>query len=78
MLDTVSTISETVSVKKNRCETCKKKLGLMPFSCRCGGLFCVEHRADIAHNCSYDYQEENKKKLGDLLIKVAGQKLDKL
>ena len=78
MLDTVSTISATVPVKKNRCGSCNKKLGLMPFSCRCGGLYCVEHRADVAHNCSFDYQEEHRKALGEHLVKVVGQKLDKV
>merc|ERR1711963_1307758 len=30
--------------KKNRCLSCKKKVGLTGFTCRCGGLFCSIHR----------------------------------
>merc|ERR1719430_2110033 len=29
--------------KKNRCASCKKKLGLTGFTCRCGELFCSIH-----------------------------------
>ena len=33
--------------KKNRCEECRKKVGLTGFPCRCGGLFCGMHRDSI-------------------------------
>ncbi|EFO92495.1 hypothetical protein CRE_14283 [Caenorhabditis remanei] len=26
------------------------------FSCRCGGLYCGDHRYDQAHNCQFDYK----------------------
>uniref|UniRef100_A0A1I7W8W7 AN1-type domain-containing protein n=1 Tax=Heterorhabditis bacteriophora TaxID=37862 RepID=A0A1I7W8W7_HETBA len=42
--------------KANRCQMCKKRVGLTGFSCRCGGLYCGEHRYDQAHNCSFDYK----------------------
>ena len=28
-----------------RCMTCKKKVGLLGFHCRCGGTFCSLHRS---------------------------------
>jgi predicted nucleic acid binding AN1-type Zn finger protein len=64
--------------KKNRCVHCNKKLGLILFSCRCGGNFCAEHRLSDDHQCEYDFKEENKRKLSQDLVKVVGQKLDKL
>ena len=42
--------------KKNRCHTCKKKVGLTGFTCRCGGLFCSIHRYSDKHQCDFDYK----------------------
>merc|ERR1711892_443650 len=42
--------------KKNRCLSCKKKLGLTGFTCRCGGLFCSIHRYSDKHECGFDYK----------------------
>lgn len=43
--------------KKNRCATCRKKVGLTGFDCRCGGLFCPAHRYSDAHDCTFDYRQ---------------------
>lgn len=43
--------------KKNRCHTCKKKVGLTGFPCRCGGLFCSIHRYSDKHQCTFNYKE---------------------
>ncbi|KAI3721964.1 hypothetical protein L2E82_32984 [Cichorium intybus] len=40
----------------NRCSGCKRKVGLMGFRCRCGEMFCSEHRYSDRHDCSYDYK----------------------
>jgi hypothetical protein len=40
----------------NRCSGCKRKVGLTGFRCRCGELFCSEHRYSDRHVCSYDYK----------------------
>ncbi|KAI3764821.1 hypothetical protein L2E82_14838 [Cichorium intybus] len=50
--------TETVVVKKvaNRCSGCRKRVGLTGFRCRCGDLFCAEHRYSDRHDCSYDYK----------------------
>jgi predicted nucleic acid binding AN1-type Zn finger protein len=42
--------------KANRCQMCKKRVGLTGFTCRCGGLYCGEHRYDAAHECDFDYK----------------------
>ncbi|CAI2381394.1 unnamed protein product [Moneuplotes crassus] len=47
--------------KKNRCNHCNKKTGLLGFSCKCELNFCAKHRHADDHNCSYDYQAETKK-----------------
>ncbi|KAB5541052.1 AN1-TYPE ZINC FINGER PROTEIN [Salix viminalis] len=40
----------------NRCSGCRKRVGLTGFRCRCGELFCWEHRYSDRHDCSYDYK----------------------
>uniref|UniRef100_A0A7N0VAY7 AN1-type domain-containing protein n=1 Tax=Kalanchoe fedtschenkoi TaxID=63787 RepID=A0A7N0VAY7_KALFE len=40
----------------NRCSGCGKKVGLTGFRCRCGGLFCSEHRYSDRHGCSFDFK----------------------
>ncbi|XP_052170527.1 zinc finger A20 and AN1 domain-containing stress-associated protein 5 [Diospyros lotus] len=47
-----------VAVKKevNRCSGCRRKVGLTGFRCRCGDLFCADHRYSDRHDCSYDYK----------------------
>ncbi|KAJ4711651.1 Zinc finger A20 and AN1 domain-containing stress-associated protein [Melia azedarach] len=40
----------------NRCSGCRRKVGLTGFRCRCGELFCGEHRYSDRHECSYDYK----------------------
>ncbi|XP_062383497.1 AN1-type zinc finger protein 5b [Sardina pilchardus] len=44
--------------KKNRCFSCRKKVGLTGFDCRCGNIFCGIHRYSDKHNCPYDYKAE--------------------
>lgn len=48
---------QTKKKKKNRCGICRKKLGLTGFRCRCGGLFCPQHRYSDKHDCTFDYRE---------------------
>lgn len=45
--------------KRTRCslDSCKRKVGLTGFDCRCGGLYCWEHRYSDKHNCNFDYKE---------------------
>ncbi|CAI0555395.1 unnamed protein product [Linum tenue] len=40
----------------NRCSGCRRKVGSIGFQCRCGELFCWEHRYSDCHDCNYDYK----------------------
>eukprot|EP00941_MAST-03F_sp_MAST-3F-sp1_P005203 g5203.t1 len=65
--------------KKNRCahEGCKKKLTLVEKSvgkCRCGLIFCSQHRYASAHNCTFDYVSDASK----LSQGLGGGKADKI
>jgi len=64
--DTSSTAAGDASApskKANRCHTCKKRVGLTGFVCRCGGMYCGEHRYDKAHNCAFDYKSMEREEL---------------
>uniref|UniRef100_A0A7N0T6P0 Zinc finger A20 and AN1 domain-containing stress-associated protein 5 n=1 Tax=Kalanchoe fedtschenkoi TaxID=63787 RepID=A0A7N0T6P0_KALFE len=56
--DLVTRTPPTAAVKRvaNRCSGCKRKVGLTGFRCRCGELFCSQHRYSDRHDCSYDYK----------------------
>ncbi|KAL8249404.1 hypothetical protein R6Q59_006272 [Mikania micrantha] len=58
--ETVVMVDEQSEAKKrkevSRCFGCRKKVGLTGFRCRCGDLFCADHRYSDRHDCSYDYK----------------------
>lgn len=54
--DTVTEQPATAKREVNRCSGCGRKVGLTGFRCRCGELFCWEHRYSDRHDCSYDYR----------------------
>ena len=64
--------------KRNRCEMCKKKVGLTGFDCRCGGLFCAEHRYSDKHDCQFDYKEFGQDQIRKANPVVVGEKIKKL
>jgi hypothetical protein len=45
---------------QSRCVVCNKKLGLIPFKCKCEEIFCSTHRAPEDHKCTYDFKTEGK------------------
>lgn len=56
--ETSSTATPASMAKREvkRCSGCRRKVGLTGFRCRCGDLFCDEHRYSDRHDCSYDYK----------------------
>ncbi|XP_058116804.1 AN1-type zinc finger protein 6 [Anopheles ziemanni] len=64
--------------KKNRCATCRKKVGLTGFECRCGGLFCAIHRYSDKHECSFDYRELGAAEIRRNNPVVVGEKIQKI
>ncbi|KAI1904135.1 hypothetical protein AGOR_G00002570 [Albula goreensis] len=69
---------EKLKQKKNRCFTCRKKVGLTGFDCRCGNVFCGTHRYSDIHNCSFDYKAEAAEKIRKENPVVIGEKIHKI
>jgi len=54
----------------SRCISCKKKVGLLGFHCRCGGTFCEKHRYSDKHECSFDYRSHGRDQVGPVAAPV--------
>jgi len=66
--------------KRSRCvlDSCKRKVGLTGFDCRCGGLYCWEHRYSDKHNCKFDYKELGQDQIRKNNPIVVGEKIQKI
>uniref|UniRef100_A0A1D1Y7G1 Zinc finger A20 and AN1 domain-containing stress-associated protein 8 n=1 Tax=Anthurium amnicola TaxID=1678845 RepID=A0A1D1Y7G1_9ARAE len=62
----------------NRCNTCRKRVGLTGFNCRCGNLFCASHRYSDKHNCPFDYRTTGRDAIAKANPVVKAEKLDKI
>ncbi len=40
----------------SKCWSCKKKVGLLGFKCKCSYVYCSRHRHSDQHNCTFDYK----------------------
>jgi len=61
-----------------RCLTCRKKIGIYGFSCKCDGYYCTVHRFPELHECTYDYKAEGKNKIIKQNPKIIGKKVDNI
>ncbi|XP_048330336.2 zinc finger A20 and AN1 domain-containing stress-associated protein 8 [Ziziphus jujuba] len=62
----------------NRCSTCRKRIGLTGFNCRCGNLFCAVHRYTDKHDCPYNYRTAAQDAIAKANPVVKAEKLDKI
>merc|ERR1712008_402557 len=69
---------EPKKVKKNRCASCKKKVGLTGFACRCGGMYCGIHRYSDKHECNFDYNAMGKSEIAAANPVIVAEKVAKI
>ncbi len=64
----------------NRCNYCKKKVGLLGFLCICKGNYCNLHRHADQHECICinDFIKKDKEILEKQNIKVVAEKIEKI
>lgn len=57
--DSTITTPATKPKKKqvSRCASCRRKVGVLGFECRCDGVFCGEHRLPHDHKCVVDVKK---------------------
>ncbi|MED6220725.1 hypothetical protein PIB30_047602 [Stylosanthes scabra] len=61
----------------NRCGSCKKKVGLTGFVCKCGATFCGVHRYPEKHDCSFDFKGVGRDAISKANPVVKADKIDK-
>lgn len=66
--------------KRSRCclDSCKRKVGLTGFDCRCGGLYCWEHRYSDKHECKFDYKQLGEDQIRKNNPVIVGEKIQKI
>lgn len=69
---------ENVKQGPNRCTTCRKRVGLTGFNCKCGNLFCSSHRYSDKHGCPFDYRTAARDGIAKANPVVKAEKLDKI
>lgn len=62
----------------NRCLSCRKRVGLTGFKCRCGNTFCGAHRYAEKHSCSFDFKAAGRAAIARANPVVQASKIDKL
>ena len=77
-IDKSITSSFKNKIKKRRCHTCRKKLGLVSFSCKCKFVFCSKHRYIDQHHCTYDYKKHYEIEYLKKNQKIGNNKIRKL
>ncbi|KAF9603993.1 hypothetical protein IFM89_039347 [Coptis chinensis] len=62
----------------NRCNFCRKRVGLTGFKCRCGETFCSIHRYSDKHNCAFDYKSAGQDAIAKANPIVKADKIEKI
>lgn len=62
----------------HRCFSCKKRVGLTGFKCRCGNTFCSLHRYSDKHSCTFDYKTAGRDAIAKANPVVKADKVDKI
>ncbi|PHT30617.1 Zinc finger A20 and AN1 domain-containing stress-associated protein 4 [Capsicum baccatum] len=72
----ISQVKSKEGVKK--CTACRKRVGLMGFSCKCGDLFCAVHHFSDRHNCPFDYRNAGQNAIAKANPIIIAEKLSKI
>ncbi|CDW71362.1 zinc finger protein [Stylonychia lemnae] len=70
--------TKQVQTNKNLCWSCKRKVGLLGFACKCDYVFCGKHRYAEEHACEFDYKQRQQEKLAKENPLVKNGKIQKI
>ncbi|KAK4760565.1 hypothetical protein SAY87_005458 [Trapa incisa] len=62
----------------NRCWTCRRRVGLTGFKCRCGITFCGTHRYPEQHACGFDFKAMGREQISKANPVVKADKVNKI
>ncbi|XP_010277603.1 PREDICTED: zinc finger A20 and AN1 domain-containing stress-associated protein 5-like [Nelumbo nucifera] len=60
----------------NRCASCRKRVGLLGFTCPCGSTFCSIHRYPEKHQCGFDFKTTGRVAISETSPTIKADKLD--
>ncbi|KAG0523738.1 hypothetical protein BDA96_07G148400 [Sorghum bicolor] len=71
-------VEAAAAAASSRCASCRKKVGLLGFPCRCGGTFCALHRYAEKHACGFDFKAAGREKIAKNNPLVVAAKINKI
>ncbi|XP_058761625.1 zinc finger A20 and AN1 domain-containing stress-associated protein 6-like [Vicia villosa] len=75
---TATTCSVSVTVQPNRCLSCRKRVGLTGFKCKCGSMFCGTHRYPERHGCGFDFKTVGREEIARANPLIRAEKLQRI
>lgn len=72
----VSSGPEVATAQPNRCGTCRKRVGLTGFKCKCGTTFCGTHRYPEKHGCDFDFKKVGREEIARANPLIKAKKLE--
>ncbi len=53
-----------MNIDKKKCSynECNHRIKLTNLPCKCGNIYCIEHRLPEKHNCTFDYKNEKSRR----------------
>ncbi|KAM3341355.1 hypothetical protein P3S68_028990 [Capsicum galapagoense] len=77
--DLASQISQVKSKEGlKKCTSCRKRVVLTGFNCKCGDLFCAVHHYSDKHNCPFDYRNAGQNAIAKANPIIVAEKLNKI
>ena len=64
-----------IQANKKLCFTCRKKVGLLGFECKCSFVFCSKHRYAEDHACEFDFKKMQQEKISKDNQKIVAAKV---
>ena len=58
--------------------SCRKKLGLIGFTCKCGKSLCMSHRLPEDHACEFDHKAIGRCKIASGNPVIIASKIDRI
>ena len=81
---TIAVVSSSISISSgsvaqpNWCATCRKRVGLTGFKCRCGVTFCGAHRYPEEHACGFDFKTVGREEIARANPVIKAEKLRRI
>ncbi|XP_044760625.1 uncharacterized protein LOC123318024 isoform X2 [Coccinella septempunctata] len=75
----VRELPPVVVERRNKCAVCNRRLNIVNrFDCRCGKIYCPQHRYAESHNCNFDYREKGRETITKQNPRIVGEKIKKI